>query len=99
MDVPTYAILGVATGAKVLLLGYCWALRGQSDSMMALAEDHSNDIISNLGARPASSPGCAHGPPAAGLLGARLPLPYLLHAGALDAYSVNTGADLVSLQM
>ena len=50
MDLSTYIILGAATAAKVLLLGYCWALRKQSDSMMALAEDHSNDIVSNLGA-------------------------------------------------
>ena len=51
MDLSTYIILGVATAAKVVLFAYCFSLKGQSDSMMALAEDHSNDIISNLGAR------------------------------------------------
>lgn len=45
-----YAILGAATAIKVVLFIYCFALKGQSDSMLALAEDHSNDIVSNLGA-------------------------------------------------
>ncbi|CAL8462983.1 g2517 [Coccomyxa elongata] len=45
-----YAILGAATVVKVVLFIYCFALKGQSDSMLALAEDHSNDIVSNLGA-------------------------------------------------
>ena len=44
------AILGAATAVKVVLFIYCFALKGQSDSMLALAEDHSNDIVSNLGA-------------------------------------------------
>ncbi len=45
-----YAILGAATAVKVVLFIYCFALKNQSDSMLALAEDHSNDIVSNLGA-------------------------------------------------
>lgn len=52
LDVVTYAILGASTAIKVALLAYCWALRGQSDSMLALAEDHSNDVVSNLGGSP-----------------------------------------------
>ena len=50
LDAVTYGILGASTAIKVALLAYCWALRDQSDSIMALAEDHSNDVVSNLGA-------------------------------------------------
>jgi divalent metal cation (Fe/Co/Zn/Cd) transporter len=50
MGLLMYIILGVATGTKVLLLIYCYALQSRSESMLALAEDHRNDIISNLGA-------------------------------------------------
>ena len=49
LDAVTYVILGASTAIKVALLAYCWALRDQSDSIMALAEDHSNDVVSNLG--------------------------------------------------
>lgn len=45
-----YAILGAATGIKIILLLYCVALQSRSESMLALAEDHRNDIASNLGA-------------------------------------------------
>lgn len=44
----TYAILGVAVGLKVGLYLVCVTLRRESDTMMALAEDHLNDIFSNL---------------------------------------------------
>ncbi|CAK0784774.1 hypothetical protein CVIRNUC_007978 [Coccomyxa viridis] len=50
MTVLMYIILGSATGIKILLFIYCYALKTQSDSMLALAEDHRNDIVSNLGA-------------------------------------------------
>lgn len=50
MGPPLYIILGTATGIKLLLLGYCQALASRSDSIAALAEDHRNDIASNLGA-------------------------------------------------
>lgn len=43
----TYAILGVAVGLKVGLYLVCVTLRRESDTMMALAEDHLNDIFSN----------------------------------------------------
>lgn len=43
-----YIILGVAAGLKVLLYLYCVALQKQSESMLALAEDHRNDIMSNV---------------------------------------------------
>ena len=42
-----YAILGAATAVKILLWLYCVALQHKSDSVMALAEDHRNDILSN----------------------------------------------------
>ena len=48
MSVLLYIILGVAAGLKVLLYGYCVALQKQSESMLALAEDHRNDIMSNV---------------------------------------------------
>ncbi len=40
-----YIILGVAAGLKVILYLYCVALQKQSESMLALAEDHRNDIL------------------------------------------------------
>ena len=43
-----YIILGVAAGLKVLLYIYCVALQKHSESMLALAEDHRNDIMSNI---------------------------------------------------
>ncbi len=43
-----YIILGVAAGLKVILYLYCVALQKQSESMLALAEDHRNDIMSNV---------------------------------------------------
>ena len=50
MGIIMYVILGSATGLKVVLYILCAALRHGSDSMMALAEDHRNDIISNAAA-------------------------------------------------
>jgi len=50
MGLLMYVILGAATAIKIALFIYCFALKNQSDSMLALAEDHSNDIVSNLGA-------------------------------------------------
>ena len=48
MTTMLYIILGVAAGLKVLLYIYCVALQKQSESMLALAEDHRNDIMSNV---------------------------------------------------
>ena len=48
MSVMLYVILGAAAGLKVLLYLYCVALQKQSETMMALAEDHRNDIMSSL---------------------------------------------------
>ncbi|KAK9817796.1 hypothetical protein WJX72_002302 [[Myrmecia] bisecta] len=48
--VAMYAILGGGTLAKLILWIYCRRLQGSSDSMVALAEDHLNDVMSNLGA-------------------------------------------------
>lgn len=45
-----FIILGVATAAKLALYIYCVRLAPRSDSMAALAEDHINDVMSNLGA-------------------------------------------------
>lgn len=43
-----YAIMGGGTVAKLILFFYCQALRKVSDSMAALAEDHMNDVLSNV---------------------------------------------------
>lgn len=48
MTMMLYIILGVAAGLKVILYAYCVALQKQSESMLALAEDHRNDIMSNV---------------------------------------------------
>lgn len=48
MSVLLYIILGAAAGLKVLLYLYCVALQKSSETMMALAEDHRNDILSSL---------------------------------------------------
>jgi len=37
-------VLGVGTLLKLLLYFYCVRLKGRSDSMGALAEDHINDV-------------------------------------------------------
>ncbi|WIA22975.1 hypothetical protein OEZ85_001333 [Tetradesmus obliquus] len=43
-----YIVLGSATALKLLCWAVCAALQSKSDSMLALAEDHLNDIMSNL---------------------------------------------------
>ncbi|KAK9828197.1 hypothetical protein WJX74_002590 [Apatococcus lobatus] len=48
MGLMMYSILGAAVGLKILLYLYCVALKSRSDSMLALAEDHLNDIMSNI---------------------------------------------------
>lgn len=48
MSYLLYIILGAAAGLKVLLYLYCVALQKSSETMMALAEDHRNDILSSL---------------------------------------------------
>lgn len=50
MGLVMYLILGAATGTKIVLWFYCVALQHKSDSMLALAEDHRNDILSNMSA-------------------------------------------------
>ena len=40
-----YIILGLGTGAKLLLYFYCNAFKTASDSVAALAEDHINDVF------------------------------------------------------
>lgn len=52
MGAMMYIILGAATGIKAALWLYCVALRKQSDSMMALAEDHRNDMYASVTATP-----------------------------------------------
>ena len=47
MGLLMYIILGSATAIKVALWLYCVRLQSKSDSVMALAEDHRNDILSN----------------------------------------------------
>eukprot|EP00611_Tribonema_gayanum_P023730 TRINITY_DN505_c0_g1_i4.p1 TRINITY_DN505_c0_g1~~TRINITY_DN505_c0_g1_i4.p1 ORF type:complete len:381 (-),score=89.65 TRINITY_DN505_c0_g1_i4:315-1457(-) len=45
-----YLILGGGTLAKLLLWNACMLVRPRSDSLVALAEDHLNDVVSNLAA-------------------------------------------------
>ena len=40
-------ILGTATVVKLCLYFYCRALAAKSGIMLALAEDHRNDVMSN----------------------------------------------------
>lgn len=47
LDVIAYAVLGVATGTKVLLFFYCATLKERSGAALALTEDHLNDVLSN----------------------------------------------------
>ena len=44
-----YIILGSGTAAKIVLYYYCKQFK-DSDSLAALAEDHLNDVLSNLAA-------------------------------------------------
>lgn len=50
LGVLMFVILGIATAAKLALYFYCVRLADRSDSMLALAEDHINDVMSNMGA-------------------------------------------------
>lgn len=43
-----YIVLGSATILKLVCYLVCGALASKSDSMVALAEDHLNDIMSNV---------------------------------------------------
>lgn len=45
-----YVILALGTALKLFLFLYCNSLKARSDSIAALAEDHFNDVLSNLGA-------------------------------------------------
>lgn len=45
-----YSVLGTATALKLICYIQCAALASSSDSMVALAEDHLNDILSNVAA-------------------------------------------------
>ncbi len=50
MTALLYVILGVATVVKLGLWGYCFTLSHHSGAALALAEDHINDVVSNIGA-------------------------------------------------
>lgn len=54
ISAASYSILGVVSLLKVLLFVYCrWAnslSSVKSDSLEALAEDHLNDVMSNIAA-------------------------------------------------
>jgi hypothetical protein len=50
LGITMFAILLSGTVLKLALFFYCNWLSGRSDSMEALAEDHINDVASNLGA-------------------------------------------------
>lgn len=47
MSVVIYVILGAAIVVKGLLFAFCYAIRKLSDSVVVLAEDHRNDVLSN----------------------------------------------------
>jgi divalent metal cation (Fe/Co/Zn/Cd) transporter len=47
VDRNTVFLLSAAIGIKVVLFLICNSARDQSDSMMVLAEDHRNDVVSN----------------------------------------------------
>ena len=48
LSMAMYIILGLGSLAKIVLYLLCTALKHRSDSMLALAEDHCNDVASNL---------------------------------------------------
>ncbi|KAK9824789.1 hypothetical protein WJX74_008956 [Apatococcus lobatus] len=48
LSMAMYIILGLGSLAKIILYFLCTALKHRSDSMLALAEDHCNDVASNL---------------------------------------------------
>lgn len=50
-----YVVLLTATVAKLVCFVVCASLKSKSDSMMALAEDHLNDIMSNMAAVAAAA--------------------------------------------
>lgn len=45
-----YIVLATATALKLVCWAYCRVFASRSDSMQALAEDHINDVMSNLAA-------------------------------------------------
>jgi hypothetical protein len=45
-----YVILGGGTVAKLALWGLCMLVRPPTDTLVALAEDHLNDVVSNMAA-------------------------------------------------
>ena len=50
LGLAMYVILGAGTLSKLGLYFYCVAVKGKSDSINALAEDHLNDVMSNVAA-------------------------------------------------
>ncbi|GBF97913.1 cation diffusion facilitator [Raphidocelis subcapitata] len=50
LGLTLYVVLGAAILLKAVCYAVCVVLQDKSDSMLALAEDHLNDIASNLGA-------------------------------------------------
>ncbi|MEW5319854.1 MAG: hypothetical protein WDW38_010975 [Sanguina aurantia] len=55
IDAVLYVVLGSATILKVICYAVCVGLQKQSDSMAALAEDHLNDVMSNVAAMATAS--------------------------------------------
>lgn len=49
MSIAMYSILAATTVLKLVLWCYCFTLRHASGAALALAEDHMNDVASNLG--------------------------------------------------
>lgn len=50
LNAITFSILLAGTVMKLGLFWYCNLFKGSSDTMAALAEDHINDVASNIGA-------------------------------------------------
>ena len=48
MDAAVYGILALAISLKACLFVFCFLLRALSDSTLVLAQDHKNDVLSNV---------------------------------------------------
>ena len=48
MDAAVYGILALAISLKACLFVFCFLLRSLSDSTLVLAQDHKNDVLSNV---------------------------------------------------
>jgi len=47
IDLPVYTIVSIAIFSKAILYIFCYLYRNTSDTVLVLAQDHKNDVISN----------------------------------------------------